>query len=321
MNANQESFSALSREVPGQSARLHERKLLFSMGGAIAFAMVGIGAGLWTRSQFLLFDGYYSLISVILSFASYSAARFMAANDWKRFPYGKQMVEPLVVAIKHAAILVVVIVASGAAVLSILSGGREVAMGGALVYAAASTVTCYVFYRRIGFCSRSQVGAGLTKAEASQWLMDTYISGAVLLAFGAALVLQRAGIMSELIPYLDPFMVLLVSGAFLKMPIRELRSATRELLDMAPEGDVVARLQRIVMQTEREFRLDESFLRVSQGSGTLWIEIDFVVSKHSRIRSIADQDAVRERVLRQVETLGFEPWLTIAFTGDRRWAI
>ena len=308
--------------IEDSTNRLHERKLLCSMGGAIAFALVGIGAGLLTRSQFLLFDGYYSLISVVLSFASYSAARFMAANDWKRFPYGKQMVEPLVVAIKHAAILVVVLGAAVTATVSVLAGGREVAMGGALIYAALSTLTCFLFYRRLTTSRGSrETGWGLTKAEASQWLMDTYISAAVLLAFGTALLLQRTGFMAAFIPYVDPIMVLGVSAAFLGMPLKGLRSAVRELLDMTPEGDVAVRLQRIVTRTEKEYRLQESFLRVSQGSGTLWIEIDFVVNKHSRIRGIPDQDAVRERVLRQVEKLGFEPWLTISFTGDRKWAI
>ena len=51
----------------------------------------------------------------------------------------------------------------------------------------------------------------------------------------------------------------------------------------------------------------------------LWIEIDFVVTKDTMVKSIDDQDQVREEIARVVKDTPH--WLTVSFTGKRKWAI
>ena len=90
---------------------------------------------------------------------------------------------------------------------------------------------------------------------------------------------------------------------------------------MAPEGELAQELQNMINQIEKKYKFKESFLRVSKARKTLWVEVDFVVDKDSKIATIQEQDLVREEISQKIHHLGYDKWLTVAFTVDRKWAI
>ena len=121
---------------------LFEKKLLkFSALGAVFFAVAGILSGVLSGSQMILFDGLYSLSSVVLSLLSLAATNFIHKKD-KRFPFGKDIVEPLWVIVKYMVLLMLVGSTGLSALRSLFQGGREIVMGAALGYSAIGSIVC-----------------------------------------------------------------------------------------------------------------------------------------------------------------------------------
>ncbi len=66
------------------------------------------GASLLVGSIVIVFDGVYSLVSLLLTLLSLAASSYISKPSKSVFPFGKAVLEPIVIAIKAAVILVVV---------------------------------------------------------------------------------------------------------------------------------------------------------------------------------------------------------------------
>lgn len=300
--------------------KMERNVLAMSVLGAVAFSFAGILLGILSGSHIVLFDGLYSMIIVALSYLSLAAATFMGKHDDERFPFGKNMVEPLVILFKYSVILLLVVLSLLSAVYAVFTGGREVAVGIALLYAALGTAACYGFYIYLKK-NAQQTGSGLIRAEANQWLMDTFITAGVLAGFIGAWALQFIPSLHAWIPYIDPVMLIVVSAYFLKYPVREMRKALKEILEMKPGKHITSHIDEFVAEAEKRYKLAESFVRVTKIGRMLCVEIDFVVNDDSKVQTIKDQDRVRETLNQQLLDKDSQLWLTVTFTSDRKWAL
>lgn len=294
-----------------------ERSLLqISVFVALFMAIFGIVWGSLVSSQIIIFDGMYSLVSVMLSLLSLLVAQFIKKSDRMRFPYGKEMLEPVVILIKYAVILLICIVTLLTATVSLLTGGQETVVGQALIFAFVNTIGCAgVFILLI----KSKKQSGFIQAEANQWKMDTLISSAVLIGFIAAVLISFTRY-EYLVPYVDPVMVLLVVGFFLKVPIVEMTKAFREVLEMSPHQSIEAKFKKAITPIENKYLISESILRIAKVGNKLFIEIDFILGPQSKRVTIADQDKIREEIIQHTGDVVYNKWLTVSFTNDKKWA-
>lgn len=199
------------------------------------FALAGITWGLWIDSLVILFDGAYSLVSLLLSLLSLYAARIVRRPASKEYPFGRGAVEPLVIAIKGLVITLVCVLSLGAAIAALLEGGRAVSADRALVFAAVSVLACAVVWFYLKWAER-QESSGLVVAEQSQWFMDSILSAAVLLGFGIAWWLEQSA-WSAWAVYADPVMMIVISAYFILVPVKMTVGAVRELLLAAPSAE------------------------------------------------------------------------------------
>jgi cation diffusion facilitator family transporter len=299
-----------------KSAR-DQRLLMFSIWASAGFAVLSSVWGILSGSSMIVFDGVYSFVSIGLSVLAVLALRFSRRGADERFPWGRDAAEPLVVVIKAATLGALCAYAAVGGILDIVNGGREVAVGSAVVYAAVATLgglTVGLVLRRA-----TRDGSDLVRAEAAEWLGDALLSVGVLVGFLVAyafVVADRA----DLAAYVDPVMVALASLAFLWVPTKLIISGMREILSMAPEAEVMDQLRACVRTIQERYALTESFLRASKVGNRMDIEIDFVVGAESTVRTIADSDTVRQDLHDQLAALGYERSVVVTFTGDRRWA-
>lgn len=298
----------------------HEKSLLkISVYGALFFALLAIIWGVFENSKIILFDGVYSLISVGLSIISLITASFMKEQDFERFPYGKEMIEPVIILGKFLVISILCLFSFFSGFSTILSGGQDVNAGSGVFYSLIAVIGCFLVYYFLNK-KHKQNHSGLVNAEAQQWLMDTYLSLAVLAGFLLSFGLGYTDYKS-LQPYMDPLMVVIVSGYFLKVPITNMGRQIREVLDMKAENKYFELCQEIVLGIENKYNFNESFLRVSKSGMKLFIEIDFVVSPDAWQPRLSDQDQIREEILNQMSSISLKKWLNVAFTNDRKWAV
>lgn len=211
--------------------------LSLSAVAAALFAVAGITWGLWIDSLVILFDGAYSLVSLLLSLLSLYAARVVRRPASAEYPFGRGAVEPLVIAVKGLVITLVCILSLASAIAALLEGGRAVSADKALIFAAVSVVGCVAVWLYLKWAERGEP-SGLIVAEQSQWFMDSVLSAAVLIGFGVAWWLEQ-GIWSSWAVYADPIMMIGISAYFILVPVKMTVGAVRELMLAAPPAEFV----------------------------------------------------------------------------------
>lgn len=269
--------------------------LVVSVIGAGFFAVIALIWGLLSGSMAILFDGAYSLISLALSLLSLMALKMARAPADSHFNFGRPLIEPLVIAFKA---LVLLILCSGSltlAVVALLSGGRSIDAGLAMLFALVSILGCLLIWAFL-HQQQKKLQSSLVEAESKQWLMDTLLSGAVLLGFALAWGLNALGY-QQAAAYADPVMVLLASGYFLLMPIKLLRQSLAELLLVSPEP----KLRRQVYKEVAHLGIHRSQCRMARFGNHLLLEVDLPLHRLNRLQLTV------EKVTARLQSLPVEP--------------
>lgn len=287
--------------------------------GTLFFAVLGIAWGWTVKSEMILFDGMYSLGGVILSLLALMGSIYINKKDYEKYPFGKKMIEPLIVIIKSLAIFIMCIYSLTGSIKDLINGGNEVQYGYALIYALVSTLGCgiaYFFLKKKG----KAINSSLVNIESSQWLMDTLLSMGVLVGFLIANIIKH----TEFIwfnKHLDPLMVIICSSVFIKMPIKSLGDGLKELLEFKADDSITLEIDKLVEGIEREYNFEDTITRVSKTGNDLRIEIDFIYNEESNIKVLDEMDGVREKIFNSLSHINYEKWLNVSFTKDKKWAI
>ena len=287
--------------------------------GTLFFAVLGIAWGWTVKSEMILFDGMYSLGGVILSLLALIGSIYINKKDYENYPFGKRMIEPLIVIIKSLAIFIMCIYSLTGSIKELITGGNEVQYGYALIYALISTLGCgiaYFFLKKKG----KAINSSLVNIESSQWLMDTLLSLGVLVGFLIANILQHTEF-NWFNKYLDPLMVIICSLVFIKMPIKSFSDGLKEILEFKADDSITLEIDKLVEGIEREYNFEEAITRVSKTGSDLRIEIDFIYNEESNIKALDEMDRLREKIFNSLSHINYEKWLNVSFTKDKKWAI
>ncbi|HDM8043125.1 TPA: cation diffusion facilitator family transporter [Vibrio campbellii] len=223
--------------------------LTFSALLASGFAVGGMVLGLLVGSIVIVFDGVYSLVSLLLTLLSLAASYYISKPSKSIFPFGKAVLEPIVIAIKAAVILVVVAFSLFSAVTALMSGGREVDASIATIFGVVNVIGCSYAWWFMAKKSR-RFSSGLIEAEKKQWQMDTLLSVAVTAGFIAAWLVSLTPYAHYAV-YADPMMMVLMGFYFLKVPFDMLVGALRELLMMTPSKELCQSVGKDVLEIEK----------------------------------------------------------------------
>jgi len=214
-----------SKSEHKQEKSIHKETRILAVSAllALAFALGGLILGIMADSLVILFDGFYSLVSLLLTLLSLVVSRYFLTH-----PDAKPKLEPLVIALKGAVILLVVAVSLHSAVIALFTGGREIDISIASLFGIANVLGCGFTWWYIVKQSGNRTSP-LVEAEAKQWKMDTWLSVAVTLGFVIALTLNFTPF-AHLAVYADPLMMCLISAYFIKVPLDMVTGSVSELL-------------------------------------------------------------------------------------------
>lgn len=230
---------------------LNEKRVLtFSALLASGFAGGGLILGLLVGSLVIVFDGVYSLVSLLLTLLSLAVSRYIEHPSKSQFPFGKAILEPIVIAVKGSVILLVVSYSLYSAVQAMFSGGREIDASIATLFGVVNVIGCGYAWWYITNKSK-RFSSGLIVAEATQWQMDTLLSVAVTLGFVAAWLVSISPY-AEYAVYADPMMMILMSFYFIKVPFDMLKEAVRELLMMKPSDEIITAVDQEVTALDKQ---------------------------------------------------------------------
>jgi cation diffusion facilitator family transporter len=282
------------------------------------FAVGSLVWGLLAGSQMIVFDGLYSFVSVALSLLAVWALRAARSGPDERYPWGREIYEPLTITIKAVALAGLCLYALVGGVGDLITGGREIDAGWAVVYGVVATavgIGVSLVLRRM-----SRGATDLVRAEAAEWMGDAMLSIGTLVGFGVALALQLTG-NDALARYVDPAMLVLTSAIYLRIPLRLTTEGMREVLTMSAAPAVRDPATAVVEEVAQEWGLAEPVVRLSKVGSRLDVEVIFLVEAGSKARTVEQFDQVRAELEERLRTTGLEPWLSVEFTADPRWAV
>lgn len=267
----------------------------------------------------IIFDGLYSFVSLILSLISIYINNYMKKRDFEKFPFGKHILEPMVIALKSLTIAGMCLFSLLGAIKTIALGGNSVEFGFAIIYSVVSVAGCgfISYYMKV---KEKQLSSELIKIECTQWFMDTALSAAVLVGFLIAIILSGTKF-NFLNPYIDPAMTLIVSAIFIRIPVKSLIDSMKEIMCVKADDEINEDIYVLVKGIEEEYNFEDSFTRVSKVGSELRIEIDFVYNKDSKLKTLDQMDNVREEISNAMKHLDYNKWLNVSFTGNKKWAI
>lgn len=289
---------------------LNEKRVLtFSALLASGFAGGGLVLGLLVGSLVIVFDGVYSLVSLLLTLLSLAVSRYIQRPSVSRFPFGKAVLEPLVIAVKGIVILTVVLYSLHSAVLAMFTGGREVNPSIATLFGAINVIGCGYAWWFIAQKSK-RFSSGLIGAEVKQWQMDTLLSVAITIGFVAAWIVSKTPY-AHYAQFADPAMMILMSFYFIKVPFDMIRNALRELLMMKPNENIYAAVDKEILALEHQVSdsMELELAGVTKIGQELRINID-VYPNQTQVQ-VADVIKARRILKHKLSSLSLDLQLTM----------
>jgi cation diffusion facilitator family transporter len=288
---------------------LDERRALgISIIWGFSLAALGLATGILTGSRVVLFDGLYAFIGIGLTGLAVRVSQKVEAGPTKRYPFGRESLTPLIIGFEGVALLVTCVFAAFDAIVTIRAGGSDLPSGGVVAYAAISTIVPLF----VGIHLHKRInGSELVAAEALQWLIGALLGLGMLIGFVGAQVVDGTSLESA-VPYVDPVLVLLASALFIGPPLKMVRTMLVELLEAAPDAELLQQVRDIVDEARIEFQFGQHNLRVTKTGPKFYVEIDILVSPDWTVR---ESDEVRKMLLTALDDLPETVWMTLEFTA------
>jgi cation diffusion facilitator family transporter len=259
---------------------VEQRALKISAVGNLFMAGLGIGFALLVGSDAIMLDGFLSLAGFVMALLTVRVASIVAQPDDVHFQFGYASFEPALNTVRGIVLLIVSAYAFVGAIQAILDGGRELALGWAIVYAVVASLGCLA----LGVNARraaTKTGSPLLEVDARSWLIDGALSIGVALAFVAAFFLARSP-WSHLTRYVDPALVAILVVAVIGTPLGVVRKGLGELLLAAPSEEEQRDLRSRFGAATTKFGLEAVHLRMMRVGRSIFLLV------HARVPEGSD---------------------------------
>ncbi|MFN3275131.1 MAG: cation diffusion facilitator family transporter [Paracoccus sp. (in: a-proteobacteria)] len=299
--------------------------LRLSIAMTFVLALAGVGFGLASGAASIIFDGIYSLIdasmtSIALLVSTLITQRISQARQARlveRFTMGFWHLEPMVLGLTGVLLTGAAVYALVTAVGSLLTGGRDLDFGQAIIYAALVVVTASIMATHNHRANRA-IRSNFVALDVKGWTMSAALTGALLVAFVFGWLIQGTPL-AHLSPYIDPAVLALVCLVVIPLPIPTIRSALSDMLLITPP-EMKAQVDQVASETcaRHGFLGHRAYVaRVGRGRQ---IELYFIVPTGWPPMRLEEWDAIREEIGTALGGESRDRWLTIAFTTDPGWA-
>ena len=222
----------------------------------------------------------------------------------------------MVLLIEGSFLMLIAIYAFLNGVFGIINGGREVELGLVIFYAAFFAVAEFAYFFYVRRRNR-KLKSSLIQFDNISWLVDAMLSVGLLVSFIIALLLKQYG-HGQWAVYVDPAILILLALSMLPPALKILRPALRDVLGIAPD-QLDEKVRNVMEQAKAAHGFDDYISYVQKHGRARFIEIHIVLPAHYPLQDVATLDRLREEISSQLGEADAARWLTISFTGDRKW--
>jgi len=291
-------------DMADDAAALESGALRRSMLATAVLGLLGVGWGVVSGSQAILLDGAYGVIGIAVTWLLMQAGRIAREVPSRAYPFGRQSITPLAVAIQGCVLLATLAYAVYEAVLTIGHGGSDVTPGPAVLYSAIATASSVAVWSWLRpRAARSE----LVASEAVAWRLSA--ARGVAMVAGFTLLLGVTGSSLAWIgPYIDPVLVLLSCLFLVVSPLEMVRDTVRELLEAGPSAEVRESAQVSAGEVLARHGVADPDIRLAKVGGKLYVQI---MGRAAPATTIEREHTIRIEAEQALAGLPYEVWLTL----------
>jgi len=302
----------------GERERAEQRALRVSTAGALLLAVLGIGFAIHTGSRAILLDGVFSGLGFFMSLLTLYVSRLVHRPDDEVFQYGYAHFAPLMNVLKSFVMVALCGFALLSAISTLIAGGQEMAMGGAMLYAVLATVTGSVLFAYLRRAAR-QSGSVLVSLDAKAAGLDIVLSAAVLASFALGW-LSLGTPLERYLDYLDPMVVAVLCLVSLPIPLKVLWENGREVLLLAPDAAIQQMVIDRIESAIVPLPISDHRIRMLKLGQVLGVTLHLRPADDFRFGSLAELDCVRRAIEGSLASLELDVGIDVVFLSDMRWA-
>lgn len=285
--------------------------------GFLIISVLGIVFAILAKSQAILLDGVYALVSVLMTVLAAQVARLVEKPSSKAFHFGYAHFEPLLNLIRGLLIFGICAYALVSTIEVLVRGGREIHAEIAIFYTALSaiwSVGIFWYQRQLA----RKLGSPILAVDARTWLVDGVLYVGETGAFIVYLLLQPTAL-APWLRYADPIFVLIVVGFLMKVPIMTIREGVREVLLRAPQPEVQSEVRRRMAAAMEGVPIRTIHARMVEVGRFFFILVHIVVDEGFGARPVAELDQIRRQVEQSLQGVHPRVVLDVVFTADNHW--
>ncbi|MGK7931460.1 MAG: cation diffusion facilitator family transporter [Microcystaceae cyanobacterium] len=298
--------------------KLEKVGLSLSSGVTLFMSILGISFGIWIDSNAILLDGFFNVVSFLMSIVTLWVAWLQTQPENPRFQFGYISFIPLVNLSKGLLIFTLSLFALVSAISTILHGGRSLNANVAVIYALIAGVGCIV----TAFIQRkmaTQTRSIMLTIDAKNWIINGLISLSVGIAFGLVSLIKNTGL-SWFIPYADSTIVTVLVLVTLPIPIQIILQNLKQLLLGAPNSELQQQIKQIFESASQEFAREKYWLRTTQIGNYIFVSIYWLLPSNCEHYTVREFDQIRETVVTAFQETFSELIVDIIFTQQSKWA-
>lgn len=301
--------------------------LRLSIAGALLLAVAAVVFGLLANSSLIIFDGIYGLIDVVMTWLSLLVARLIALSTNtdalqsrlnQRFTMGFWHLEPIVLGVSGTLMIGAALYALVNAVDALMSGGRHIALGPAIIFAGLSLVAESALAWFVLRANR-RIGSEFIALDAKNWVVAASMSACYMVAFLGGVLVQGTT-WAWVGPYIDPAILAFVCVLVMIAPLGTVRRALAGILLVTPP-ELQAHVDAVARAIVAKHGFVEHRSYVAQVGRGEQIELFFVVPENDPPRPLVEWDQLRDEIGDALGEASPDRWLTIMFTTDREWTL
>ncbi|MGK7955433.1 MAG: cation diffusion facilitator family transporter [Crocosphaera sp.] len=292
--------------------------LYLSIFMTLFMSCLGIGFGIFTKSEAILLDGFFNVVSFIMALITLGVAWLQKQPENQYFNFGYLSFIPLVNLIKALLIFLLSLFALTSAVTAILHGGRTLNANIAVIYALIAATGCLItalIQKNIAKTTRSI----MIEVDAKNWLINGLVSLSVGVAFAVVIFIKNTSL-SWFIPYADSTLVIIIVLITLPVPIKIILDSLKQLLLASPDQQVKQDIIKLFETTANSFPLEKYWLRMTQIGNTIFVSIYWLLPQDYNSKGIEELDQIREEISKVIYQKYPDLMIDIVFTKDSKWA-
>ena len=295
-----------------------QKALLLNISFVATHSLIALIVAFGVSSQTILAEGITDLGAIPLAVLNIIIIKFIDKKDTKKYPFGKETLEPFVGIPNNAFLLVLSILIIIDNVQMIFAGGNhEIHLPSSIMFGAFSVIYNGIIYHYFKSVSKKNPSP-IVIATLIAWKLSFMVGISIILGFSVTWALSMSPI-SKIAPFIDPILAIILMVFFALSPITGIRDCMRELMQTKPAEDITNAITEKIEYIIDEYEILDSALRLGKVGNKVIVEIDYVIKEDTRLDSLVEQDLLRNSLAQIFTELDYKIWLNVSFTSDKKW--